>query len=147
MLGVCNPVGDRKGAQTHTFMVCAGEAVLRSQKRKVVSPEPVARRLPSGLNAVDSTASAWPAIGAAYAGLNQSKCDSRLRIATYSWKQCCCQAVTCQSWPLNVLFGHSLLCLPGIEAVHRDTGRTLKTACGWYRISSAVSTDTFGCQH
>jgi hypothetical protein len=32
--------------------------------------------------------------------------------------------------------------LPGMEAAHRDTGRTRNTACGWYVISSAVSTDT-----
>ncbi len=44
-----------------TFMVCAGVAVFRSQKRTVVSPEPVASRLPSGLKAVDNTASACPA--------------------------------------------------------------------------------------
>ena len=31
---------------------------------------------------------------------------------------------------------------PPIEAVHRAIGRTLNTACGWYTIWSAVSTDT-----
>lgn len=30
-----------------------------------------------------------------------------------------------------------------MEAAHRDTGRTRNTACGWYVISSAVSTDTW----
>jgi hypothetical protein len=43
-----------------TFMVFSGVQVLRSQKRTVVSPDPVASCLPSGLKLVDSTASACP---------------------------------------------------------------------------------------
>lgn len=41
-------------------MVFSGVQVLRSQKRTVVSPDPVASCLPSGLKLVDSTASACP---------------------------------------------------------------------------------------
>jgi hypothetical protein len=43
-----------------TFMVFSGVQVLRSQKRTVVSPDPVASCLPSGLKLVDKTASACP---------------------------------------------------------------------------------------
>ena len=32
---------------------------------------------------------------------------------------------------------------PAIEAVHRETGRTLNTACGWKTTRSAASTDTW----
>lgn len=48
-------------ADVRTFMVFSGVQVARSQKRTVVSPDPVASCLPSGLKLVDSTASAWPA--------------------------------------------------------------------------------------
>lgn len=41
--------------------VYKGVWVLRSHKRTVVSPEPLAKCLPSGLNDTLSTASLWPA--------------------------------------------------------------------------------------
>lgn len=44
-----------------TLHSCCGSCVLKSHRRSVVSPEPLARRLPSGLNATASTDSAWPA--------------------------------------------------------------------------------------
>lgn len=47
-----------------TLHSCCGSCVLRSQKRRVVSPDPVASRLPSGLNCVTSTDSECPAIEA-----------------------------------------------------------------------------------
>ncbi len=31
---------------------------------------------------------------------------------------------------------------PGMDAVHLETGRTRNTACGWYTMWSAVSTET-----
>lgn len=38
-----------------------GVCVLRSQNLTVVSPEPLAKHLPSGLKETASTASVWPA--------------------------------------------------------------------------------------
>ena len=42
--------------------VNSGVWVLRSQILTVVSPEPLAKRCPSGLKATESTASVWPAV-------------------------------------------------------------------------------------
>lgn len=44
------------------LQTCKGDCVFKSQKRTVVSPEPLASCLPEGLKLVDITASAWPGI-------------------------------------------------------------------------------------
>lgn len=49
-----------------TLHVCAGSCVPKSQNLTVVSPDPLAKRLPSGLKLTDSTASAWPGMDAVH---------------------------------------------------------------------------------
>ena len=49
-----------------TLHVCAGSCVPKSQNLTVVSPDPLAKRLPSGLKFTDSTASAWPGMDAVH---------------------------------------------------------------------------------
>ena len=54
----------RMGAETagaRAWQVCSGVCVARSHRRSVVSPLPLARRRPSGLNPTANTASVWPA--------------------------------------------------------------------------------------
>lgn len=70
--------------------VFLGSCVLRSQKRTVVSPDPVHSSFPSGEKATERTLSEWP----------------------------------------------------GIEEEHRVTGRTWKSACGWYTTVMVDSTET-----
>ena len=49
-----------------TLQVLSGSCVPKSQNLTVVSPEPLASRLPSGLKLTDSTASEWPDIEAVH---------------------------------------------------------------------------------
>lgn len=47
-------------------------------------------------------------------------------------------------WPFgeNATASTDSVC-PGMEAVHLAIGRTRNTACGWYTILRAVSTEAF----
>ena len=49
-----------------TLQVLSGNCVPKSQNLTVVSPEPLASLLPSGLKLTDSTASEWPDIDAVH---------------------------------------------------------------------------------
>jgi hypothetical protein len=85
-----------------------GNCVLRSQKRTVVSPLPLASCLPSGLNATCKPShKGTSARGCMLLLLVQARTDS-----------------TDSEWP-------------GMEAVHRETGRTLKMACGAHSMHRA----------
>ena len=62
----------------------------------------------------------------------------------------CCMAMAPTGWPqqgsqhlcAHVTAGRRKAGAPGIEAVQRATGRTLKMAWGWKTTRSAASTDT-----
>mmetsp|Transcript_11772 Transcript_11772/g.26657 ORF Transcript_11772/g.26657 Transcript_11772/m.26657 type:complete len:84 (-) Transcript_11772:419-670(-) len=60
-----DPSGDHATVSTHPlcpWQVCLGNSTFRSQRRTVVSPEPLANLVESGENAQHKTASVCPVI-------------------------------------------------------------------------------------
>lgn len=103
-----------KGTKHSPLHVKSGVCVLRSQKRTVVSPEPLARNFPSGLKETASTASVWPECKGEDC-LNKESGVSLL--GTVNRRQ-----------------------LPAIVAEHRLIGLIRKRACGWYTMRRVTST-------
>lgn len=86
--------GDHATHSTHCLWpvhVYRGVSVVKSHKRMVVSPEPLARCLPSGLKWIETTASAWPGIELVHlvtGFTTKFACGWYTILMTASWSKC-----------------------------------------------------------
>jgi len=150
------------------LQVCSGVCVARSHRRAVVSPLPLARWRPSGLKPTASTASVWPAGAPGLIGwcpATGRAAPTASSVALVPAQQLRGAGATVGAWtaaavapaPVAVAMqgpAHPKGCrlrtglrvwaepAPASDAVQRDTGRTRNTACGWYTMRSAASTDS-----
>ncbi len=135
-----------------TLHSCLGSCVLRSQKRTVVSPLPLASCEPSGEKLTDSTDSEWPEGGgegyARVQGMNDFSSSGPPRTRFVQKRVLLPRHLGGPTVRAahNAALAHTRTSVlvrpprtsrarrqhrnpPGMDAVHRATGRTRKTAC------------------